>query len=331
MIDESIIGCFGPDGNCRKKGVGVEGGRRSGFDGRRSLPDDFVHEQRSRGGQVKTVYGSGHGDVNLPVGGRQPCVAEAPRLAADGNRDRAAEIGSCVERFGRRCGGDDGDSPRAQPGDSLFVARRYDGHGEVGSQAGADDVGIMEVGAPTFCRTPTTLRRGHNYRVCPGGVGRAQHRAEVAGLFRFFHDHNEWIATKLQLIQPVWAVGNDQQQAAALAAIGHFREHLRRNKKQFSHARRGNGAQVPGGRLGFGAVDQFRAQVGFHRHDAPTQGQAHLAHALDDRLPGFVPRAPVIELDDALDVWVLGAGDGDHAVVVNRQVDGIVSAISAIG
>ena len=88
MIDESIIGCFGPDGNCRKKGVGVEGGRRSGFDGRRSLPDDFVHEQRSRGGQVKTVYGSGHGDVNLPVGGRQPCVAEAPRLAADGNRDR---------------------------------------------------------------------------------------------------------------------------------------------------------------------------------------------------------------------------------------------------
>ena len=67
----------------------------------------------------------------------------------------------------------------AKPGQNFIGGGFHNRKGEEGSRAGANDVGIVDVGATV----------ADDHRVDPGGIGRSEDGAEVPGLFNGFgHD-----------------------------------------------------------------------------------------------------------------------------------------------
>ena len=107
------------------------------------------------------------------------CVGQPVLLRPhrDGHRTGVVDVG--VEQVGVGRRGDERDAVRVQPGQRL--GRRVAGHrhAEHGALGGADEVGVAPVGH----------RVGGDDGLAPGGVGGAQHGAEVARLLDALAQH----------------------------------------------------------------------------------------------------------------------------------------------
>ena len=155
-----------------------------------ALPARLV-EQHGRGDRhVQAVGDAAHREADgLDVGPR-PGVGQAVGLGAQDDRDRPGQVGVGVGPLGVDARGDDPEARARAARRATSVGRRgRERDAEDRPGAGPDRVRVEQVGP----------RRGGDERVGAGAVGRAQDRAEVAGLLDALDDDDERVRRERQV------------------------------------------------------------------------------------------------------------------------------------
>ncbi len=111
-------------------------------------------------------------------------------------------------------GGEGTDAVLLEPGEGFGGGGFGDGDGEEGADAGADDIGVVDVGAAV----------ADDEGVGPGGIGGAEHGAEVAGLLDVFADDEEGIRRELQIGEGAVDLRAEGEEAFGAVAVGDFHE-----------------------------------------------------------------------------------------------------------
>ena len=260
-----------------------------------ALADDFVEEDGGGGGDVQGVRLAEHRDADEVVGLGHPGVGEAELLGADDDGDGLGHVDFGVVAGGVGGGGQGADAAGFQPGQGLRGGGFGDGDGEEGADGGADDVGVVEVGAAV----------ADDEGVGPGGVGGAEHGAEVARFFDVFADDEEGGGGEGEVVEAAVDLGAEGEEAFGAVAVGDFEEG-------------GCGAGVDGGPQGGAAGDDggfvfALVEVGAVEEaadgDAVVEGALDFAVAFDDEEVAVVAVGALAELDDFFEEGVLEAGD----------------------
>ena len=150
------------------------------------LPDGLEHEDGGRDRDVERIEAAEHGDAYVAVGGLAPLGRQSCGLRAHDD-GRGLEHGGVV--VGQRIlelGREYLHAMGLQEGNALLGRAGHSGHREDGSEGGADEVGIVEVGE----------RVAYDDGIYTCGIGRTEHGAEVAGLLHALQHHEEGCAAR---------------------------------------------------------------------------------------------------------------------------------------
>ncbi len=260
-----------------------------------ALADDFVEEDGGGGGDVEGVGLSKHGDADQVVGLRHPGAAESVLFGADDDGDGLGHVYVGVVFRGVGGGGDGADAAGAEPGDGVVGGGFGDGDGEERADGGADDVGVVDVGAAV----------ADDEGVGAGGIGSAQHGAEIAGFFDVLADDEKRIGGQLQVIQGAAGLWAEGEKSFRPVTVGDFAE------DRFGALEQGDvlfGAA--GDQTGFVlALIEGGAEKEAVDGNPVVEGALDFAIAFDDEESGFVAVGALAQLDDVLDAGVLEAGD----------------------
>ena len=282
-------------------GFGGWGGDGAGED---ALADGFGEEDGGGGGDVEAVGDAEHGDADAELGVAHEGVGEAVLFAAEAEGDAAGEGLLEVEFFGVGGGGEDGEAVGAEPGEEFFGGGLGDGEGEEGAGGGADDVGVVDVGAGV----------ADDDGGGAGGVGGAEHGAEVAGFLDGFADEEEGVGGELEVLEALGDLGADGEEAIGAFAVGELLED-------------GLGAGEEVGAEGTAAVDEgglvfvLEPEV-FAVEElggavVVLEGAVDFAVAFDEHEPGVVAVSALAELDGGFDAGVgQGCERGNHAGII---------------
>src|SRR5207237_434233 len=146
-----------------------------------SLPHGFKRQHGGGYAHVERVDAAAHGDDNGFVagcaGGGREAVGLGAHYQGGGRAEVAAHVAAGRGREGRRVAAN---ALFAQESQDVGHGRGNGGHREHAADAGADGVGVVEVGA----------RVADEHGVDRGRVGSAEDGAQVAGLFHGF-EHDE--------------------------------------------------------------------------------------------------------------------------------------------
>ena len=275
-----------------RKDVSVRGGSAGG---EVALTDGFVEKNGGRGGDVERVDLAEHGDHDRQVGAGQPEVGEPGLFGADDDRHAAGHVGVGVALVGVRGGGEDADVMFAQPVEDLLILPLGERHRKERARAGADHVGVVDVGAVT---ADDHAGRAH-------GVGAAEHRAQVAGFFDGFGDEVETVGAIGQIREGMAAHFGDGEEAFGAVAVGDFFEEVRREP---AHGDALGGEFFQKGHF-VDAEEVLRREEAFGERHAVLFGAGEFAVAFQQRHAFAVAVAAVAQPDEMLDRLVLGAGD----------------------
>ena len=245
-----------------------------------------------------------HGDADLFVGGGHPFGAQAELFRANDDGDGAGHVQGGVEFGGVGRGGDGAYALPAEPGNGFRRAGFGQRNGEEGADAGADDVGVVDVRAAV----------ADNQRICSGGIGGAQHGAEVAGFFDVFGHDDEWAGGQAEVGEGAADLRAEGEESFGAVAVSDFSEDGRGAFNEL-----GSFFGATGDERGFVfALVEFGAIKELEDGDLVVEGAFDFAVAFDNQQRVFVPVGPLAQFDDFLDAGVLQAADqlraGGHGV-----------------
>ena len=279
-----------------------------GFGGRRgdlAREDALAHHFREQDGggsrDIERVGRAQHWDAHAEVGIIHEFGGEAILFAAETERHATGEILLKVELFCVRSGGHDGKAVRLEPREGVL--RGGNGNGERKERAcgGADDIGIMNVGAGVT----------HNHCGDTRSISAAEHGAEIARFFNGFADQDKRIGREIEIFERLCDEGACGEEAVGAFAVGNF------------------------GKDGLGACIETRAQLLALAHDGGfvlmlkpelfaikerfraitmIQRAADFTVALGEHNASIIAVAPLAQLHDLLDFWIRKTSNfGNHA------------------
>lgn len=176
------------------------------------LLEGFEEKDGGGDGDVEGVEVAEHRDADVGVGGFPPEVGQAGGFGAHYDCSRLLHI--CVVVQGRvlKLRGEYLNMPGLEPGDCLFGGGDGDLPGEHGSDAGPDEVRIVEVGEGI----------ADDDGIGTGCVSAPEHGPEVAGFFDTLKDNHQRILAECQTFQsPVTELhlGGDTLRAASVGDL----------------------------------------------------------------------------------------------------------------
>ena len=141
--------------------------RRLSHDAPVPLADGLEEEDGGGDGDVERVEAAEHRDADVRIRGAAPGVGEAGGFRAHDKGGRTGHFRIVIPLGILQLGRQDADAACLEPGDDLLAGGGCDLAGEDAPEAGADEVGIVEV------------REGiaEDDGVGPGGVRAAEHGA----------------------------------------------------------------------------------------------------------------------------------------------------------
>ena len=138
----------------------------------------------------------------------------AELFGTDDDGDGLGHIDIGIGLGGVGGGGEGADAFFFQPGEGVVGGSLGDGDTEEGADGGADNVGIIDVGAAV----------ADDQGMGASSVGGAQHGAEVAGLFNVFTHDNEGDIGKNQVGECAMNLGAEGEEAFGAVAVGDLAE-----------------------------------------------------------------------------------------------------------
>jgi hypothetical protein len=138
-----------------------------------SLTQCFVKQHACGDRNVQAIDNALHWQLDRLDIRCVPCGGEAFGFASQDDGGAVSEICLVIPLGGVHAGGEDGQLLSPQPRDGFGTCGGTNRHREDGSQARANGVRVVEVGAAI----------GNDQRVDACAVGTAQHRADVARFF----------------------------------------------------------------------------------------------------------------------------------------------------
>lgn len=155
------------------------------------LSEGFEEEDGGGDGDVEGVEVAEHRDADVGVGGFPPEVGQAGGFGAHYDCGRLLHICVVVEGRVLKLRGEYLNMPGLEPGDCLFGGG--DGHlsGEHSTDAGPDEIRIVEVGE----------RIADDYGVGTGCVSASEHGSEVAWFLHALKDNHQRILAECQAVQ----------------------------------------------------------------------------------------------------------------------------------
>lgn len=276
--------------------------------GEDALADDFGEEDGGGGGDVEAVGDAEHGDADAEVGIVHEVVGEAVLFAAEAEGDASGEVLLEVEFFGVGGGGHQGEAFGFEPGDGFLRGGDGNGKGEEGAGGGADDVGVVDVGAGV----------ADDDGAGAGGVGTAEHGAEVAGFFDGFADEDEGVFGEVEVAKGAGDLGADGEEAVGALAVGDFLKDGACAGIQFGAERRTAFENV-------GLVFVFEPEVFAIEEGGGAvgmvEGAADFAVAFGEHEAGIVAVAALAEADDVFDLGIGEACDFcDHRQSIAKRL-----------
>jgi hypothetical protein len=219
----------------------------------------------------------------LHPGGR-----EAVLLGADSDCDGAGE-----GRFGELEGsvgssGDDGDGVGFKEREGVLTGGFEDREGEESAYAGADDVGVMDIGSGI----------ADDDSIDAGGVAGAEDGAEIAGLFNAFCDDEKRIFLEGEIFEGQVELWGNGEEAVRTVPIGNFGKDLWRALNQLGAGLVEEGSLV-------GAEKKLRAIKKRMRFSLSVESSFELAITFDEEEICFFPFPSFAKLDDLFNFGVL--------------------------
>jgi len=187
---------------------------------REALAHHFVKEKGRGGGDVKGVGGAEHGDAHGEIGLRHPSFAEPILLCPHDDGEGDTEISLRKEKRCVGSGRDDGDLLLLEEREGAGGICFDDGQGEESSDAGADDVGIVDVGGGI----------ADDDGVDPSSIARAEDGAEIARLFDALGDEEKrgfgFGEDGSEIAQRAVKLRRNREKAVGSVTVGDLREYF---------------------------------------------------------------------------------------------------------
>src|SRR5699024_3327495 len=167
-----------------------------------------------------------------------------------------------------------------------------------------------------------------------GGIGGAQHRAEVAGLLHPLAEQDEGVRGELDVGERPAGGGHSAEDAVGALPVGDLLEGGTAELDDLGADPTGTLDECgPGGTI----EHELRAVEDHPGHDARVEGEAGLLQTLEERAPGALPGAAAAQGDQVLQALVGRGGDdeighGRSSMPHNRCVpfDRVISVVRVV-
>ena len=155
------------------------------------LSEGFEEKDGGGDGDVEGVEVTEHRDADVGVGGLAPDVGQAGGLCAHHDRGRLLHVRVVVEGRVLELRGEYLNMFGLEPSDGLLGGGHGDLPGEYGTDAGPDEVRIVEVGEGI----------ADDDGIGSGGVSASEHGSEVAWFLHALKDNHQRILAECQAVQ----------------------------------------------------------------------------------------------------------------------------------
>ena len=259
--------------------------------GGNALTNGLINEDRGGGADIQGIGKTEHRDPDAQIGTVHPLGGKTVLLGAKRDGDIAGQIHLEMEFFGVGSCGKNRETARLEKLQRLF-ARRFDNrHREHRAGGGADDIGVVDIGSAV----------ADDHRRHLGGIGRAENRAEIAGLFDRLGDNHQRIGRQIEIGEFPAHMRPDHQQPVRTLFVGDFLEADFRACIDF---RTGDGAFADDFRLVLVLEVEIRTMEERMRPVAVVERTAALAVALDNHFARLLARSAAAELHDMLELGI---------------------------